>query len=168
MSKEQNLVLLLIMITTIAMVDNMNQTKTVSNFRRKIRKRLNGYARVFREEYISYAKEADRVWTETVEELEGENLKITVHDIVLSIDTIISEEPMTKKFYTEKQMNKFLNAMKHNSNISDEQYAETERNVNTIIDMFTSKLGIKRESKLKTRFHIIRENLILEGKYKEI
>jgi len=166
MSREQNLVLLLIMTTTLAMIDNTGQTKTVSNFRRKIRKRLNGYAKVFKEEYIGYAKEANRVWTETVEELEGEHLKITIYDIVLSIHSIISEEPMTKKFYTEKQMEKFLNTVKHNSNISDEQYAETEKNVNTIIDMFTSKLGIKRDNKLKTRFHIIRENLILEGKLK--
>ena len=165
MTKEQNMVLLMILITTLAMIDNMEQTKSVSMFRRKIRKRLNEYYRRNQEEYSEYAKKANDVWMETVEELEGEHIKITVSDIVLAIHTVIADEPLTRKFYTEKGIDKFLNSMKSNTDITDEQYAETEKNVNRIVDVFISKLGINRENKLKTRFHIIKENLILEGKY---
>ena len=165
MNKEQNLVLLLMMFTTLGLLGPEDMTKSISMFRRKIRKKLNGYRKVNMDEYYQAVKRASQIWNETLDELKDEKLKITVHDITLAIHTIISDQELTKKFYTEKQLDKLLNAMKTNSGIDDNTYAETERNTNRIVDIFLDKLDIKRDTSLKTRLHILKENLILEGKY---
>ena len=165
MSKEDNLTLLMILITSLALIDSNDQTKSISMFRRKIRKKLTAFYHTERDLYMKCVKRADDVWERTVEEMSGERMKITVYDIVTSIHVIIADEPLTKKFYTEKQMDSFLSAMKHNSNIDDDTFAETERNVNKIVDGFVDKLGIKRDNKLKLRFAILKQNAIIDKGY---
>lgn len=165
MSKEDNLTLFMILATSLALIDANDQTKSISMFRRKIRKKLTGFYNLNKELYMKCVKRADDVWQRTVGEMKGERMKITVSDIVTSIHVIIADEPLTKKFYTESQIDKFLNAMKHNTNIDDETFAETEKNVNKIVDGFVEKLGIKRSNKLKVKFAILKQNAIIEKGY---
>lgn len=126
-----------------------------------VRKRLAKYmrrrAKTNPKEFLIAIKITDTAWRETVNHFAEINMRIEAKSTIMEIFN-----------YFEDGLSKYANVRdKHIENfmIQATDDAEAEFNSDKVVDYLVEKLGLpKRKNAFHTRFAILKENRILEGK----
>lgn len=162
MTRKQVVQVLMLQATIISLIDQKESTKTSNKFRRQIRKALNHIYKHENSFYEECAKDTNDIWNKVKEEINDDNYKITVSNMMIGLNLLIENEAYTKKFYTQKSLDKFLGSIMARSKIDDDEYFISEKDGNYLTDAFARHLGIVRNNELKRRFWILRQNAIIE------
>ena len=126
-----------------------------------IRKRTAKYMRqrskTNRKEFIDAIMATDKAWKETIAHFVKDHVKIEAKSTIRAIYNYFEEEISKYANIRAEHIEKFL--------IIGTSDAEAEHNSDMVVDYLVERLGMeKRKSVLATRFAILKQTRILEGK----
>ena len=135
----------------------------LAKIRKDIKKMMFSRSRTNAKEFEEAIKIADNAWRDTINHFASMNKKMEI-EALTSVSWLYNlyEEPL-KRFANISQKKMELATMK----ISEQTQLHHEQNsyetIDYLIERLSESTGIKRESKLKTRFAILKGNLITDG-----
>ena len=144
MTRAQITQVLMLQATVLSLISHEESNKTINNFRRQIRKGLNHIYKHEKSFYETQANDANDTWNLAKADIDDPHYEITVSDMLHALNLLIENEKYTKRFYSQKSFARLYNSLTTRVEISDEQYIETAKSSNYLVDMFAKSLGIKR------------------------
>ena len=125
--------------------------------KKKIGKYMRKRAKSNPKDFQNSIKLTDKAWQNAINHFAKDNLRIESKSTIRAIYNYFSKELSKYAKVSDKNIERMM------INATDD--AEAEHNSDLVVDYIVEQLGLpKRESLFHTRFQILKENRIIEGK----
>jgi len=160
MTKEQVTMIVMVMGTNMVNLEK-NLTPIVSKLRRGIRRQLNRLAEQDKATITKCTRDTADAWRDACNEIMKDGIILSVSTMLMSLNSIISNEKYTNKFYTQKTLDGAIASILTLSNATNtERYADAEKGANIMVKTLCRHMGIERPQRLQflsKRLNMIKE-----------
>ncbi|WP_416768491.1 hypothetical protein ACM66T_10030 [Sulfurimonas sp. ST-25] len=146
-TKDQSVMILMLIGTLMAYVKHSETTRKVDKLRKDIRKGLSAMYLYDGAEYDRIAKEADIVWEGAKKELNNLNYTISLIATCRALWSMLDDSPHQQLWFTERTFTAAMQSMEGVSTRKDTY--DVERDSNMLTDIFGRLLGIEKKKPLR-------------------
>lgn len=163
--KEKAIIILMAMATLFGHINIKESTRNMNTLLGFIRKGLTKLMNSNMNQYVTLAKEANRIWSDINEKNKNEERTITIEETAIALFAILEGNKYKNIWFTDKAFNKAMGSY-YNYVAKGESAVSNQEDSNILADGFQEALGLNKQSKLSAIKKNIYNHLVLEGKIK--